>query len=71
MLFGEVIDAVRTLSPMVPLRASPGKLTCPPLAAWVVVPIREVLAVPLIEKLVVFHPVDTTKEPVVVDVVKA
>jgi hypothetical protein len=71
MLLGEVIDAIRTLSPIVPLSASPGKLTCPSLASRVLVPIRDVSAVPLIDKLVVLPPVDTTKEPVVVDVVNA
>jgi hypothetical protein len=70
MLFGEVIDAVRILSPIVPLRASPGKLTCPPLAAWVVVPIREVFAVPLIDNVVEFPMLDKTREPVVFDVLK-
>ena len=72
ILLGELMDAVMTLSPIIPRSASPGKLTCPPLAAWVVVPIKDVSAVPLIDKLVVLPPVETTnKEPVVVEVAKA
>ena len=67
MLLGELIDAVSTLSPILPRRARPGKLTCPPLAGLVLSPVKVVyeLAVPFIHNVVDSNPVLRTKVPVV------